>query len=101
MAYRQERNGAGVASEFYQVSPEVPMAWCRSVLPSSDVLEDPVLKYASFVSEPAPWNVLSMVFLDRVPHIAGYDYRYQFVYFDGRGEISGYRTSNWITAVEP
>jgi hypothetical protein len=39
---------------------------------------------------------MEVLWLDRHPHAAGRDYQYQFVYFDDRGEISGYRESNWI-----
>ena len=47
-----------------------------------------------------PWSDSSLLFVDRYPHSVDYEYRYQFVYFDDRGEITRYRTSNWVQAVD-
>ena len=35
---------------------------------------------------------------DRFPHEAERFYRYQFVYMNPRGEITGYRNTDWIEA---
>ena len=51
------------------------------------------------LGEPPPWDQPSLVFLDRYPNVVGYEYRYQFVYLDARGEILRSRTSSWVTAV--
>jgi hypothetical protein len=98
VAYRQERDGAGVAGEFYQVSAHVPGVHCVDD-GLSQQLADPVIHWISMFNEAPPWNQQSLMFLDRYPNAVGTQYRYQFVYFDARGEITGYRTSNWVTAV--
>ena len=97
VAYRQERQGLGAASEFYQVSPHVPSAYCEEVNGLSQ-LEDPLIKVSMFGGLPAPWNAPGLMYVDRYPSVENTDYRYQFVYFDSAGEIVRYRTSNWITA---
>jgi hypothetical protein len=63
-------------------------------------LRDPFLKLLNFTGGTPPDAGPHMVFVDRFPHLgeASREYRYQLVYFDHRGEIRFYRTSNWVVA---
>lgn len=97
VAYRQARPlGGGVESEFVQVTPLVDRAHCEYTN-FSGRLEDPYVKYA-FFGPGDPWDGERLVFVDRFPHVGGQELRYQLVYFGPDGEITGYRTSNWVVA---
>ncbi|MFK7895341.1 MAG: hypothetical protein AB8G23_05875 [Myxococcota bacterium] len=89
------------ASEFQQVSPLIDHVACHDVTLGAvtQLFSDPFLKLVELTS-PHPWSGSGpqMVFLDRSPHIQSRWYRYQFVYFDSRGEIESYRNSNWVQA---
>ena len=61
-------------------------------------LHDPFIKLLTFASPPSGWAQVALAFVDRFPFTGGWMYRYQFVYFDERGEITGHRTSDWFTA---
>ena len=98
VAYRQERDKLGAPmSEFIQVSPFIDYAHCIEK-PHSEVFIDPYLKLVRHDNLDS-WSGTSVVFLDRTGHIESHEYRYQFVYFDDRGEITHYRTSDWIPAI--
>ncbi len=106
VAYRQWGDAPGdpTPSEFQQVSPLIDMVGCFEfpVGPpygSGQGMIDPFFKMIEFIA-PHPWSAsgYQMVFLDRAPHVEGRWYRYQFVYFDGRGEIESYRNTNWVQA---
>lgn len=101
VAYRQSRR-SGVSGPFVQVSPLVSRVHCeisRSDESTTNVNRhrDPYLSLFDF-SNGGDWLGNRWVFKDQYPHEAGVDYRYQLVYFDSQGEITGYRTSNWVTA---
>ncbi len=104
VAYRQWGSVADDpnASEFQQVSPLVEFVHCNPYEAGGidyQTLADPFFLLAEFAS-PHPWAATGpqMVFLDRAPHIQQRWYRYQFVYFNARGEITNYRNSNWVQA---
>lgn len=105
VAYRQWGTSAGDpnASEFQQVSPLVDYVACHDYDfgpgNAGQIMADPFMKLVEF-EFPHPWSASGpqMVFLDRSPHIESRWYRYQFVYFDSRGEIESYRDSNWVQA---
>ena len=42
------------------------------------------------------WPGYRMAFVDWHPHVYKHWYRYQLVYFDSKGEITGYRQTNWV-----
>ncbi|MBT9554377.1 MAG: hypothetical protein IV100_00055 [Myxococcales bacterium] len=121
VVYRQGRPNEDVASSDYaQVSPLIDRIHCQGfdldALPGpkpdwwtpspGDELEyvaDPWIGLADFSGSyggatGAPWNGPELFFVDRAPHIAGWQYRYQFVWFDTRGEIARTRTSSWVQA---
>jgi hypothetical protein len=97
VAYRQHRSlGGGAESEFIQVTPLIDRAHCEYTQFSGQ-LEDPYVKYA-FFGGGDPWTGERLVFVDRFPHVGAEEYRYQFVYLGPDGEITGFRTSNWLVA---
>lgn len=102
VAYRQSRRDASDRpGDFVQVSPLIERVYCKSRYGGkSNVLKDPFLTLANFVTtDPASsWAGIHVVFVDRFPHVAGYEYRYQFVFFDEKGEIRGYKVSDWVKA---
>jgi len=104
VAYRQERGPGVPATPFYQVSSYVPGLFCTETINYSGVdfstLADPLIFYDALPALGLPWSDSSLFFVDRYPHSVDYEYRYQFVYFDDRGEITRYRTSNWVQAVD-
>jgi hypothetical protein len=100
VAYRQSKaSPTGTPSEFAQVSPVIDLLRCESdsSAPFIKAIEDPFIKLLEFQA-PQPWPGIRLVFLDRTPHIESEWYRYQFVYLDALGEITGYRNTNWIEA---
>jgi hypothetical protein len=95
VAYRQSRL-AGSPGEFHQVSPLVETVFCERGIPPESILADPLVKLLLFPTG-HPWDGFRLVFVDRTPHVAGREYRYQLVFFDPRGgEIASVRTSNWV-----
>jgi hypothetical protein len=94
IAYRQEsiEPTHSDASEFYQVSPLIPKAYCHE----HNNIDDPFVRMLHIVKESGTYY--KMFFIDRFPHKEKQYYRYQFVYFDTKGEITGYRQSNWLFA---
>lgn len=58
--------------------------------------DDPNFAVLDLQREGAFDRTMELVWLDRHPHVEGHDYQYQFVFFDERGEIRGYKDSNWI-----
>lgn len=119
VVYRQGRpTSDDPAGDFVQVSPLIDRAHCAQVtedeLPEGvqwnplygaklDLLADPYIALADFSGEfdgvtGNPWSGEELFFVDRYPHTDGWEYRYQLVYFDARGEIVRTRTSNWMAA---
>ena len=99
VAYRQERrNLVSSPSEYMQITPAIERVQCAKGFGSTlSELNDPFIKLALFPNND-PWAGFRGIFIDRFPHLAGYEYRYQFVFFDARGEIVGSRTSDWVDA---
>ena len=60
---------------------------------------DPHLSLLAF-DQADDWPELTLAFVDRTPHKAGAEYRYQLVYFDARGEISAKRLTPWLQIPE-
>jgi len=121
VAYRQSRpDQTSTPSDFVQISPLIDRAHCEGVtedeLPPGffwypsfgdelDLLADPYIAFAYFKDTDdgatvEPWKGIELYFIDRYPHSddSGIQYRYQFVWFDARGEPASFRTSNWIKA---
>lgn len=101
VAYRQSRRNRQVGP-FVQVSPLIERVHCEitrtdKTTNNQNRFHDPYMDIFRF-SDGADWNGDHWVFKDQYPHEAGVDYRYQLIYFDSRGEITGFRTSNWVTA---
>lgn len=115
VAYRRSRDTSAPSQvgPFVQVSEYIPQAHCffsrqqfRQWRPL--VSRDPRLGGSRFGPDDPNFAVLDMqrsgaadrsmelVWLDRHPHMVGRDYQYHFVFFDERGEIRGYKESNWI-----
>ncbi len=63
-----------------------------------EFLHDPYVKLMVFPDQTDPWPTLSLAYVDRYPHVSTYHYRYQVVFFDARGEITGHRNTDWIQA---
>jgi hypothetical protein len=102
VVYRQSRrSGGAVPSEFIQVSPLIDDMFCRSDSPADPTplarLDDPFIKLSEIV-QGDPWEGHRLLYLDRYPHEMGIEYRYQLVFFDLKGEITEYRTSDWVLA---
>ena len=104
VAYRQstekttEPSGYG---DYVQVSPLIDMLYCVSVYRSGlpdGVLQDPFIKLVNFNMGDPDWDGYRLVFADRYPNIRNRWYRYQLVYFDASGEISGHRQTDWFQA---
>ena len=105
VAYRQSRESAGDApGPYVQVTPLLAGPFCGFVPRGASFdgrVDDPYFKLVPRIPEgglatdPARWE---LTWLDRVPHAGGRQYRYQLVYFDGRGEPASYRETNWFTA---
>ncbi|MEM9553656.1 MAG: hypothetical protein AAGC60_05305 [Acidobacteriota bacterium] len=99
IAYRQWRSGdAGPASDFHQISPLLNGPWCEAVggtQTASTFLDDPWYRVIN-VDPMHDWAGYRLVFTDRFPYRDDQQLRYKFVFLDGRGEISGFRISNWI-----
>lgn len=129
VAYRQRRHPDGRLDAYVQVSPLIERMYCEASCsdpfgcedPDNDPyffcaqqenvedacaqgatpqgVFDPYLKLLSFhIDDPWPQNTLA--FIDRTPYAFGAEYRYQFVFFDGRDEISGRKTTPWISITE-
>lgn len=60
---------------------------------------DPYVKLLTF-DQADDWPVTTLAFVDRTPHAAGAEYRYQVVYFDARGEVTAKRTTPWLRVPE-
>ena len=118
VAYRQGRaSSLSAAADYAQVSPLINYVHCTQITPDVkppegqvvappdpiDTHADPYVGLADFSGvfdgeAGPPWSGVELFFVDRAPHIAGWEYRYQFVYFDAAGEITETRTSNWVSA---
>lgn len=96
VVYRQSREKNGDPGNFIQVTPLIENPFCYTN-GNLDRFEDPFFKVAQFYGDD-PWLGMRVIYNDRYPHIGGQELRYQFVYFDEKGEILGYRTSNWVQA---
>ena len=115
MVYRQEWTvGAPAPRPFIQVTPRLDGAFCGAlggsgvpeglwVRQCADAacaqFEDPFFRIAHFEADPDKWPDYALVFVDEHPYAAGDKMRYQFVYFDERGEIAGQRNTGWLETV--
>ena len=82
MVYRQARTPENVVGSWVQVSPLIEnVYWDKPTLKVQEWrLNDPYFKlFRSGYLDTSPW---SLSFVDRYPHIAGYEYRYQIVTFN-------------------
>ena len=102
VAYRQSRkDDASPPSDYVQVSPLVNRMHCsgEDLGPlGHTTIADPFVAMLDFSGLPEPWVGKEIFFVDGDPHIVGLQYRYQFVYFDVKGEILRSRTSAFVTA---
>ena len=115
VAYRRSRDSANPTElgPFVQVSEHMLTAHCffsrqqfRQWRPlvSRDLrfggnrfgLDDPNFAVLDMERTGSSGRTAELVWLDRHPHMVGRDYQYQFVFFDARGEVRGYKESNWI-----
>jgi len=108
MVYRQARTMDGNVGKWVQVSPLINTIFWEFDLEKDNVtrvwtFNDPYFKFFRTSYNPAsPW-VLS--FVDRYPHIAGYEYRYQIVSFTEEHAIDAIKISagldeTWVKAAE-
>ena len=84
IVYRQARTVGGEVGKWVQVSPLINTIFWEFFLDKDNVtkiwrLNDPYFKFFRPTYSPSSLWVLS--FIDRYPHIAGYEYRYQLVSF--------------------
>ena len=104
VAYRQTADdiaSAATYSDYIQVSPLISTFYCfMDYGPSTPIgeLDDAYLFLIDFNTGSLNWDGPRMVFVDNAPHIENRWYRYQFVYFDSLGEITGYRQTDWLQA---
>jgi hypothetical protein len=128
VVYRQRRHADGRLDPYVQVSPRIDRMYCQPSCsdpfgcedpeddpyffcaqrqnaeeaceegPTPHGVFDPYLKLLAFGIDD-PWPQITIAFVDRTPHAASAEYRYQFVYFDGRDEIRGRKTTPWITTL--
>lgn len=99
LVYRQGRSPGGQAGDWIQVSPLIEYAHWDSipVVPGTDFdaeLNDPYIKLVANPTATSGWR---FVFRDLYTYLPGWDYRYQFVYFDDDHRITRWRRSDWIT----
>ncbi len=104
VAYRQSTEKITEPSsytDYVQVSPLIDRLYCvsfyRSGFPDG-VMQDPFIKLVNFNMGDPDWDGYRLVFADRYPNIRERWYRYQLVYFDANGEISGHRQTDWFQA---
>lgn len=98
LVYRQGRGPDGTVGDWIQVSPLIEYAHWDSipVVPTTDFnaeLNDPFIKLVANPSAQTGWR---FVFRDNYTYLNGWDYRYQFVYFDDQHRITRWRRSDWI-----
>jgi hypothetical protein len=95
VVYRQESRllGHSDASQYYQVSPLITKAYCHA----QNNIDDPFIKMINMLQFVEIYSH-QMFFIDRFPHEEQLYYRYEFVYFDAKGEVTKYRQSNWLYA---
>ena len=111
VAYRQsatDTNTSTTFSDYIQVSPLIERAFCKTAVTFIDMLSgttirtttlnDPFIKLAELNSAGPDWNGMRAMFVDSYPHILNTWYRYQFVRFDSKGEITGYQQTDWVQA---
>ncbi len=104
VAYRQstkKTSDPSIFSDYVQVSPLIDRLYCVSFYRSGypdGVLQDPFIKLVNFNMGDPDWDGYRLVFADRYPNIRDRWYRYQLVYFDTNGEISGHRQTDWFQA---
>lgn len=111
VAYRQSRDPASpvdTVTDFIQVSPLIEGVFCERQLPEDcddgncpavASMNDPFVGLVNLGAEfGQAWETEQFVFVDSFPHVAAEEYRYQFVYFNSRGEIEQTRTSGWLSA---
>ncbi len=104
VVYRQRASNIGDATtytDYVQVSPLIENVSCDTQYQPSgaapDVsLLDPYIMFAEFTSGGSLWVGTRAVYRDQYPFIKNQNYRYQIVYFDSKGEINGYRETNWV-----
>lgn len=101
VVYRQstaDREDSEQFGDYVQVSPLIDMLHCQAdytgTSPETSV-QDPFIKLVDFSTGHA-WEGNRLVFADHYPSIQGHWYRYQLVYFDDSGEITGHRQTDWI-----
>ncbi len=99
VVYRQEADepGAAGASAYYQVSPLIDRLYCSS----ASRVEDPFVTLVHYRVGDDVVDEYKMVYRDLFAHEIGKYYRYQIVYFDRKGEITGYKQTGWVQAVAP
>ena len=94
VVYRQARAGvSSPATDFHQITPYIDNPWCES---QTNTLNDPWVT-VTHIAAPHPWAGRRVLFADRFPFRGEGQLRYQFVFFDDRGEVAGQRLSNWVT----
>ena len=104
VAYRQSTKNTADPSaygDYVQISPLIDKLYCVSFYRNGypdGVLQDPFIKLVNFNMGDPDWDGYRLVFSDRYPNIRDRWYRYQLVYFDANGEISGHRQTDWFQA---
>ena len=103
VAYRQSKDTtSGTTTDFVQVSPLIDTMYCTEAYVPGEgavsTLNDPFIYLLSLNTGNQPVDGLRLHFADPFPYICGQEYRYQFVYFDDKGEITGYKFSDWVLA---
>lgn len=83
-----------IISEYKQVSPLIGQVGCRA----GNRVEDPFILVTKIINSSPEREGDRVLYRDKYPHEGGMHYRYQLVYFDERGEITGYRQTNWVQA---
>lgn len=106
IVYRQARTPEGVAGSWIQVSPLINKVYwehqfVQGATTSRWAFKDPYFKFLRVSYENDNFWMLSYV--DRYPHIAGYEYRYQIVSFNKDRAIqkiylSAKQNDNWVGA---
>ena len=104
MVYRQARSPGGEVSDFVQVSPMIDYVhWLTGYFPPT-AMDNFGGHWVHWLRDPYIWTIASehrperlrVAFYDRAGLKSGYDYRYQFVYFDSEKRIRSWRSSDWF-----
>jgi len=106
IAYRQGRTPLGEVGPWVQVSPlidNIHWEFVNGAKGPSWLLDDPYFKF--FRQGYDATNSWNLSYVDRYPHIAGYDYRYQIVTFNDEHAISEIHLSageddTWVKAAD-